>query len=101
MAIVGSLFKISFGLSLPCILMGRLINGIATGILLLLYGKALNETIPNSLLPTYSIFSFTFTLLGMVSNGWISYLLPNDDEPKSELMIDNSWKIQYGWTIIA
>ena len=101
MGIIGSLFKIVFGLSLPCILVGKLINGTAAGILMFLYGKALNETIPNHLLPTYSNFSFFFVLFGILVNGWTSFILPADDSPKADLMKDNSWKIKYGWTIIT
>ena len=100
MAILGSAFKIAFDVSFKHILLGRLINGLGTGILYFLYGKSLNETIPNHLLPTYSIFTFTLILSGFLGTGWISYILPEHDAPLEERLKDKSWKIVYGWTII-
>ena len=101
MAIMGSCLKIGFDLSLNHILIGRLMNGLAVGILYFLYGKAVNETIPNHLLPTYSLFSVTLLFTGYLASGWISFILPTDDLPKEQLLKDKSWKIVYGWTILT
>ena len=81
MAIVGSLLKVTFGFSFQCILLGKGINGFSTGVMYFLYGKCLNETIPNHLLATYSIFPFLISLLGVLAEGWVGYILPATDTP--------------------
>ena len=99
-AIIGICFKIAFGLSFECILIGRFLNGLGTGTLYFLYGKALNETIPNHLLPTYSTITSIMKVTGYMATGWVSHVLPSYDSPKEEILVDMSWKIVYGWTII-
>ena len=98
---VATLLQVGFGVEYYVIIYcGRFIQGIAGAIPQLIYGKCINETIPNHLLAKYSVWNNGFTWFGLVAAGWVSLLLPSPEAHQDEFKKDNYWKVVYGFKLI-
>lgn len=96
-AILANLLKLF--MTLPTILIGRLVFGISTGLMNFSFNKALNDSVPASQASKYGLLVNSGICLGLFAAGVCSLIVPIEDpqDPTSLLALreDQNWRIVY------
>ena len=99
--IFGTILQVAFGVEyFELICLGKFIQGFAKTLPWFIYGKCINETIPNHLLSKYTLFNNGFCWFGVVVAGWISMVLPDPAADWEVMRQDNYWKVVYGFKLV-
>ena len=83
------------------LLVARIFFGVSCGVLGFSFGKCLNETIPLNKVQDYGLANNMGINLGIMICGFVSLMLPLSDSPLEERKENESWRIVYGFTLVA
>lgn len=81
-------------LSLPIILIGRVLFGIAVGINTAIASRYTEETVPFHLYEIYSPFNMIYYTFGVLIAFSLGFIIP-DNKDEQGLMTDSRWRIIY------
>jgi predicted MFS family arabinose efflux permease len=91
---------LSLILSIPTILIGKLVFGVCAGILNTACPKFLDETVPYSLIGLYGTSTNIFLCLGLGAAMFIGAGLPDETDIKG-MEEDEFWRVVYGTPLIS